>query len=103
MPNGITVGCRARNLSLAVALAGGGIACGMGDELVTGVGNGGNKFFVDGLNDELAEQLANHEAIPEVTDEMLVAAFTSIVARAREGDPEASLILFRVADQQRTD
>ena len=70
---------------------------------MTGVGNGGNKFFVDGVNDELAEQLANHEAIPQVTDEMLVTAFRSIAARASEGDPEASLILFRVADQQRDD
>jgi hypothetical protein len=82
-------------------LAGAGIGCGFGDTLVTGLGNGGNNFYARELSDELADHLAQNEAIPTVTDEMLAEAFASIVARAQEGDAEASLILFRVAERQR--
>lgn len=76
-------------------------ACGVGDHVVTGLGNGGNRFYATPVMDELAEQLAANAVVPPVTDEMLRTAFDSIAGRAASGDPDAALILFRVAEEQR--
>ena len=85
-------------LWLAVGTASG---CGMGDHVVTGLGNGGNRFYATPVLDELAEELAENGVVPPVTDEMLRTAFAAISGRAANGDPEAALILFRVAEAQR--
>jgi len=77
------------------------LCCGLGDTIVTGIGNGGNRFYRSSVVDELAEQLASNEVVEPVTDEMLRQAFGAISGRAEEGDPEAALILFRVAAEQR--
>lgn len=79
----------------------GALACGIGDDLVSGVGNSGNRFYARPTIDELAEQLAGSEVVAPVTNDMLRAAFDAIVARAAEGDSEAALVLFRVAEAQR--
>jgi hypothetical protein len=76
-------------------------ACGLGDDVVTGLGNGGNRFYATPGMDELAEQLAGNAVVPPVTDEMLRTAFEAIASRAANGDPDAALILFRVAEEQR--
>lgn len=76
-------------------------ACGVGDEVVTGLGNGGNRFYATPVMDELAEELAGNAVVPPVTDEMLRTAFDAIAERATGGDPEAALILYRVAEEQR--
>lgn len=76
-------------------------ACGVGDDVVTGLGNGGNRFYATPVMDELVEELARNAVVPPVTDEMLRTAFDAIAERSAAGDPEASLILFRVAEEQR--
>ena len=77
------------------------LACGVGDDFVSGVGNGGNRFYATPVIDELAEQLASNAVVSPVTDEMLRTAFDAIAERAADGDPDAALILFRVAEEQR--
>jgi hypothetical protein len=77
------------------------LACGFGDDLVSGVGNSGNRFYARPVIDDLAEELAANDVVRPVTDEMLRSAFDAIAARADTGDPEAALILFRLAEEQR--
>lgn len=86
-------------LLLAVATAA--LACGIGDDLVSGVGNGGNRFYASPVMDELPRQLAESAVVPPVTDQMLRTAFDAIADRAESGDPDAALILFRLAEEQR--
>jgi hypothetical protein len=76
-------------------------ACGIGDDVVTGFGNGGNRFYATPVAEELAEELADNAVVPPVTDDMLRTAFDAIAGRAASGDPEAALILFRLAEEQR--
>jgi hypothetical protein len=92
--------CLARHL-LLLSVAATASACGVGDDVVTGLGNGGNRFYATPVMDELAEQLAENGVVPPVTDEMLRSAFDAIASRAASGDPDAALILFRVAEEQR--
>ena len=84
-------------LGVAAAL----LACGLGDEIVSGIGNGGNRFYATPVIDELAEYLASNAVVEPVTDEMLRSAFDAIGKRAANGDPDAALILFRLAEEQR--
>jgi hypothetical protein len=86
-------------LFLSVATAT--LACGVGDDVVTGLGNGGNRFYATPVMDELAEELAGNAVVPPVTDEMLRTAFDAIAERSAAGNPEAAFILFRVAEEQR--
>jgi hypothetical protein len=76
------------------------VGCGNGDRLVAGVGNSGNRLYTNPI-DEVAEVLAETAAVPRVSDETLVQGFEAIQRRALEGDAEAVLILFRVAEEQR--
>jgi len=75
------------------------LSCG-GDEFVAGIGNGGNKIYSSPI-DEVVDTLGQDPAVPPVTDEMLRAAFDAIVRRAGDGDPEAVMVLYRVAAEQR--
>jgi len=84
------------------ALVAGAVACGMGDKFVTGIGNGGNRIFTDSVIEEVAEALASNPIVPRIDDEALVRGFAAIRTRAEEGDAEAVLILFRVAEYQRS-
>jgi hypothetical protein len=77
------------------------LSCGLGDDFVSGIGNGGNRFYATPVIDELAEQLASNAVVQPVTDEMLRRAFDAIAERAAAGDADAALILFRVAEEQR--
>ena len=88
-------------IASAVILALPGLAgCGIGDRLIAGFVNSSNRIYTDPTQ-ELAEVLARHPGVPPVTDEMLAAGFDAIRRRASDGDPDAVLILYRVADRQR--
>lgn len=96
-----TVSDRAKRLA-ALGVVAATLACGMGDDFVSGIGNGGNRFYATPVIDELAEQLAGNAVVAPVTDEMLRTAFEAIASRAADGDPDAALIIFRVAEEQRS-
>ena len=83
--------------ALAAALLA--LGCG-GDQFVSGLGNGGNHFYTNQL-DQVAAVLAKSPAVPQVGDETLRAAFDAIARRAGDGDPEAVMVLFKVAAAQR--
>ena len=92
-----------RNRIVYVALAGAALCtlgCGR-DKLVTGIANSGNVFYANPVIDELAQRLADSDATPPVTDAMLLESFRAIADGAAKGQPEAALILFRVAEAQR--
>lgn len=74
------------------------MAC--GGEIV-GFGNDGNRITANGTLEEVAEALAEHSETPRITDEVLAEIFSAIVGRARQGDPEAALIVLQVAQHQR--
>ncbi len=77
-------------------------ACRAGDHFVSGVGNGGNKIYANQVLDEVIDVLAASKAIPTITDETLLKGFESIQRRALDGDPESVLIVFQVAERQRS-
>ncbi len=81
---------------LAVAL----LACGGGETAFIGVGNSGNRVFVDDL-DELAEDLHDWPGVPQVADRDLVRSYQALVQRAREGDPRAARVVLGLAELQR--
>lgn len=72
-----------------------------GRSTVVGIGNSANRIVENGLLEEVAAALVRQPSIPPVTDEQLVEVFDAIVARADDGDPEAALIVFLVAEEQR--
>jgi len=76
------------------------LAASCGGEIV-GVGNSGNRLAGESLAEEVAEAIARHEGAPAVSDELLGQAFDAIAQHARQGDAEAALIVFRVAERQR--
>lgn len=47
--------------------------------------------------------LAESEATPRVTDDMIVEVFTTILKRARDGELEAALVVLEIAEEQRED
>lgn len=77
------------------------LGCGGGRTAVIGVGNSGNRIIEGGLLEEVADALAAIPGTPEVTDEVLVEVYGSILERAREGNPEAALVVLFVAEEQR--
>ena len=80
---------------LAIGCSGG------GETAVIGFANDGNTLSTDGNAEEVAEALADSEATPVVTDDMIAQIFGAILNHAREGDPEAALIVLKVAEAQR--
>ena len=76
-------------------------ACGGArDTAIIGLGNGGNHITADPIA-KVANALAELEATPDVTDEMIVRVFSAILEKAEAGEPEAALIVLRVAEEQR--
>jgi len=89
----------------AALLLAGSLAC---DAPRTGTGIGGfgnseNRIFAGGVGDELAAALADRPSTPEVTEAQLGRIYAAILERAEGGDPEAALIVLKVADAQRRD
>ena len=75
------------SVGAAVALLGA-ISCGggAGRTAVVGLGNGGNRIFeAGGIAEALAADLAEHPGTLEVSDELLLEIFESIVTHARAG------------------
>lgn len=88
--------------ALAGVLCVGFLACGGGKTAFVGLGNSGNRVLEGGMMlEEVAEALSKHPGTPEVTDQMLGDIFSAILRRANEGEPEAALIVLRVAEEQR--
>jgi hypothetical protein len=85
---------------LASLLALGSACGGCGDTAIVGLGNGGNHITTDPIA-KVADALAELEATPEVTDEMIARVFSAILEKAQAGEPEAALIVLRVAEEQR--
>jgi hypothetical protein len=73
---------------------------GGGETVVSGIGNSGNVIGTN-VSDQLAEELAQSPAIPPVSDDDLLAAWNAIRDKARSGDPDATLVVLRVAAEQR--
>jgi hypothetical protein len=73
---------------------------GGGETVISGIGNGGNVIGTS-TADQLAEELAESPAIPPVSDDDLLAAWNAIRDKARTGDPDATLVVLRVAAEQR--
>ena len=71
-----------------------------GGEIV-GIGNSGNRIAAIGMAEEVAEALAEVPETPQVTDDVLAQIFPAILRRAKQGDPEAALIVMHLAKQQR--
>jgi hypothetical protein len=71
------------------------------DTAISGFGNGHNIIGGAAVLERAARELAALGAIPEVTDEDLRNVFDSIRARAIEGEPDAVLLMVRVAALQR--
>jgi hypothetical protein len=78
------------------------LGCG-GETVISGFGNSGNLIGEGGVLERVAGELAQLEALPKVADDELLAAWSAIRERARAGDPEATLVLLRVAAHQRED
>jgi hypothetical protein len=76
------------------------LACGGGETAFIGVGNSGNRVFVDEL-DELAEDLHEWPGVPQVSERDLVRIYQALVQRAREGDPGAARVVLVLAELQR--
>ena len=85
-----------------ISLAAARLLFGGDDGLIRGVGNSGNRIFADQLTDELADAIASHHGTPTITAEQLSDTFQTIVAHAQEGNLKAALVLFRIAEMQRS-
>lgn len=72
-----------------------------GDSLIRGVANGGRIYF-GGISDQLAEAIGASPAVSDVSDDDLQAAFLAVRQRALSGEVEAAMVLFRVAEVQRS-
>ena len=88
---------RHRALALLAPLAFAG--CG-GENVISGFGNSSNIIGADVL-ERVAKELAGAPAVPAVTDDDLRAAFSAIHTNALAGDPDAALVLLRVAAYQK--
>lgn len=68
---------------------------------IQGAGNSGNRITLEGLADELASLLAKREDCPQITDDELIIMMKALHERALAGDPQAALVMFRLAELQR--
>ena len=68
---------------------------------IQGAGNSGNRITLEGLADELATQLAKRKDCPQITDDELIVIMQALRERALAGDPQAALVMFRLAEIQR--
>jgi hypothetical protein len=69
---------------------------------IQGAGNSGNRIYLDPVRDELAAAIAAHAQTAAITDEELAATVEAIRRRAGKGNLQAALVLFRIAEMQRS-
>ena len=82
----------------SVALTG---CTGGGETVVSGFGNSGNFFGVDGEVEMLARALSTDPNIPEVNNEDLLEIYEVIRAAALAGDIRSSVVIYKLASRQR--
>lgn len=68
---------------------------------IQGAGNSGNRIYLEGFADELATLLAQREDCPQITDDELMTMMKAVREQAFAGDPQATLVMFRLAQLQR--
>jgi hypothetical protein len=100
MRTGLAHSCAGILLLFAVSLA---LGCGGGRTAVIGLGNSGNRIIEGGLLEEVGDALAELPGTPLVTDAELGQIYGAILERAKEGNPEAALVVLFVAEEQRRD
>ena len=71
------------------------------DVVVAGVGNSGNVIVTSASPRRLVRRVMERNAAPEITDAMLQASVTSLIDRAKQGDPQAAAFVFDLAAAQR--
>ena len=78
------------------------VACtGGGETVVSGIGNSGNFFGVDGEAEMLARSLSEDPNIPLISDADLKAIYEVIRLAALDGDIRSSVVMFKLASRQR--
>ena len=85
--------------ALIVCMAAG--CTGGGESVISGLGNSDNHIGTAALWGSLADELADYEATPRVSDEDLQLAYAAIRRHALEGELEAVLVLLKLAEEQR--
>jgi hypothetical protein len=83
---------------LTVSIAG---CTGGGETVISGLGNSDNYIGSAATWDSLADELADYEGTPAVSDEDLQLAYAAIRRHALEGELEAVLVLLKLAEEQR--
>ena len=98
------------SLGRKIRLAVGALAClgifgcaGGGETVISGLGNSSNVIGSASLLELVAKELAIQQSTPTVSDEELGQAYAAIRTRALDGEPEAALVLLRVAAYQRSE
>ena len=74
---------------------------GGGDTVISGLGNSDNHIGTDAIWESLADELADFEGTPSVSNEDLKSVFDVIRRHALEGELEAALVLLKLAEEQR--
>lgn len=91
--------CRALTLVCAIVVLG----CGGGDTAIVGLGNSDNRIVCDEVAEDVAKALLANPTTPQVSDALIGEIYSSIVAKAREGDPQAAFIVLMLAHEQRNE
>ena len=74
------------------------VSCtGGGETVISGLGNSGNFFGVDGEAEMLARVLATDPNIPEVNNEDLLKIYEVIREAALAGDIRSSVVIYKLA------
>lgn len=89
---------------VAVLIASVAVGCtGGGETVISGFGNSDNYVGSAALWGALADEFADYEGTPKVSDEDLQLAFAAVRKRALEGDLDAALVLLKLSEEQRED
>ena len=83
---------------LSVSFASG--CTGGGDTVISGLGNSDNHIGTAAIWESLADELADFEGTPSVSNEDLKGIFDVIRRHALEGELEAALVLLKLAQEQ---
>ena len=82
-----------------ISLAG---CTGGGETVVSGFGNSGNFFGVDGEAEMLASVLSKDPNIPQVSNDDLLKIYQDVREAALAGDIRSSVVIYKLASRQRT-
>ena len=85
-------------VAMLITLAG---CTGGGETVVSGFGNSGNFFGVDGEAEMLARALSLDPNVPDVKDQDLLRIYDVVLASALDGDIRSSVVIYKLASRQR--